>query len=40
MLEGEAKHFEGAMLWKVPLLPQYSANSSVMFERNYKLVIK
>jgi hypothetical protein len=28
------------MLWKFPLLPQYSAVSSVVFERNYKLVIK
>jgi hypothetical protein len=28
------------VLWKYPLLPQYSAVSSVVFESNYKLVIK
>ena len=28
------------VLWKFPLLPQYIAISSVVFQRNYKLVIK
>ena len=44
VLEGEVKHFEGdlegVVPWNFVLLPQYSVISSVVFEINYKLIIK